>query len=100
MSDDQLRASIIGELKEWQPVLLVEYDPAWPDLFEREAERIRAALGESALQIEHVGSTAVPGLAAKPIIDINLVVADSTDEDAYVPALEAAGYVLRVREPE
>jgi GrpB-like predicted nucleotidyltransferase (UPF0157 family) len=100
MSDEQLRASIIGELKQWKPVVLVEYDPAWPDLFEREADRIRAALGESALQIEHVGSTAVPGLAAKPIIDINLVVADSADEDAYVPALEAAGYVLRVREPE
>lgn len=67
---------------------------------EREEERIRAALGERALQIEHVGSTAVPGLAAKPIIDINLVVADTRDEDAYVPDLEAAGYVLRVREPE
>ena len=61
---------------------------------------IRAALGEAALEIHHVGSTSVPGLAAKPLIDINLVVADTTDEDAYVPKLEAAGYVLRVREPD
>jgi GrpB-like predicted nucleotidyltransferase (UPF0157 family) len=50
--------------------------------------------------IEHVGSTAVPGLAAKPRIDVRLVVADSADEPAYVPAVEAAGYVLRIREPD
>jgi GrpB-like predicted nucleotidyltransferase (UPF0157 family) len=100
VDEEQIKAATIGELKEWIPVVLAEYDSAWPQLFEREADRIRAALGEAALQIEHVGSTAVPGLAAKPIIDINLVVVDSADEDAYVPALEAAGYVLRVREPE
>ena len=63
------------------------------------AERILGALGDRALSIEHVGSTSVPGLAAKPIIDVNLVVADSSDEVDYVPALEAAGFVLRVREP-
>ncbi len=80
--------------------MLVEYDPEWPRLFAREAKRIREALGERALQVEHAGSTSVPGLAAKPIIDIVLVVADSADEAAYVPALEAAGYVLRIREPE
>ena len=51
------------------------------------------------MQIEHGGSTSVPGLAAKPIIDLLLVVADSAEEDAYAPALEAAGYVLRIREP-
>ena len=50
--------------------------------------------------MEHVGSTSVPGLAAKPIIDISLAVADSADEQAYVPALEAAGYFLRIREPD
>jgi GrpB-like predicted nucleotidyltransferase (UPF0157 family) len=61
--------------------------------------RIRAAVGETAVQVEHAGSTSIPGLAAKPIIDIILVVPDSADEPAYVPALEAAGYVLRVREP-
>jgi GrpB-like predicted nucleotidyltransferase (UPF0157 family) len=69
-------------------------------LFAREAERIDAALGSSALLIEHVGSTSVPDLAAKPLIDILLVVADSAAEPAYRPALEAAGYVLRIREPD
>lgn len=78
----------------------MNYDDDWPRLFEREAERIRGALGNHALQIEHVGSTSVPGLAAKPVIDIVLVVADSADESAYVPDLEVAGYVLRIREPD
>jgi GrpB-like predicted nucleotidyltransferase (UPF0157 family) len=79
-------------------ILIVDYDPQWPARFEREADRIRAALGYGALQIEHTGSTSVSALAAKPIIDVLLVVNDSSDEDAYVPALEAAGYVLRIRE--
>jgi GrpB-like predicted nucleotidyltransferase (UPF0157 family) len=101
MSEEQILAALVGEPpKQWQPVELADYDPAWPRLFEREAERIRGALGDRALEIDHVGSTAVPGLAAKPIIDINLVVADTRNEHAYVPDLEAAGYVLRVREPE
>jgi GrpB-like predicted nucleotidyltransferase (UPF0157 family) len=82
------------------PIVLADYDREWPRIFEREAERIRAALGDCAEAIEHTGSTSVPGLAAKPIIDIVLVVEDSADEAAYVPALEAAGYVLRTREPE
>ncbi len=80
-------------------IRLAEYDPEWPRLFEREATRIRAALGPRALRIEHTGSTAVPGIAAKPIIDITLAVADSADEPAYVLALEAAGFPLRHREP-
>ncbi|MBB5953448.1 GrpB-like predicted nucleotidyltransferase (UPF0157 family) [Saccharothrix tamanrassetensis] len=79
---------------------VVAYDPVWPGLFEREAARIRAVLGPVVVALEHVGSTSVPGLAAKPIVDVLLVVADSGDESTYVPALEAAGYVLRVREPE
>ena len=66
----------------------------------REAKRIRATLGERVLMLEHVGSTAVPGLAAKPIIDMILAVADSCDERDYVPAMESAGYVLHIREPE
>lgn len=82
------------------PVELVEYDPAWAALYQREEEKIRKALGDRVLQIEHTGSTSVPGLAAKPIIDITLVVEDTTDEDTYVPDLERAGYVLRIREPE
>jgi GrpB-like predicted nucleotidyltransferase (UPF0157 family) len=81
-------------------VTLVEYDPVWPELFRREEERIRAVVGSVAVVVEHVGSTSVPGLAAKPIVDVVLGVPDSTDEAAYVPALEAAGYVLRIREAE
>ena len=83
-----------------KPIELVDYDPAWPELFQLEAQKIRAALGERALGLEHAGSTSVPGLAAKPIIDIVLTVADSADEVAYVPALEAAGYELTIREPD
>jgi GrpB-like predicted nucleotidyltransferase (UPF0157 family) len=75
------------------------YDPLWPEVFRRETDRIMALLGCRARQIEHIGSTSVPGLAAKPIIDILLVVADSSDEPAYVPILEGAGYSLRIREP-
>jgi GrpB-like predicted nucleotidyltransferase (UPF0157 family) len=81
-----------------KPIELLDYDPAWPRLYDGEAERIRAALGERVLGLEHAGSTSVPGLAAKPIIDIVLTVPDSADEDAYVPPLEAAGYELTIRE--
>lgn len=80
-------------------IRIVEYDPAWPRLFTREAERIRRVLGDQVLGLEHVGSTSVPGLAAKPVVDIVLLVADSADEPAYVPLLEGVGYVLRHREP-
>jgi GrpB-like predicted nucleotidyltransferase (UPF0157 family) len=101
MTEEQLRASVVGELRPLeQRIVLSDYDPEWPRLFEREAQRIRSALGERALRVEHTGSTSVPGLAAKPIIDITLVVEDSADEAAYIPALEDAGYELRIREPE
>jgi GrpB-like predicted nucleotidyltransferase (UPF0157 family) len=83
-----------------KPIELADYDPTWPELYAREAEKIRAALGDRVLGLEHAGSTSVPGLAAKPIIDIVLSVADSADEDAYVPPLEAAGYMLTIREPD
>lgn len=79
---------------------LADYDPLWPHLFEREAAKIRAALGDGALRVEHCGSTSVPQLAAKPIIDIVLEVADSTEEDTYVSPLQAAGYRLHRREPD
>jgi GrpB-like predicted nucleotidyltransferase (UPF0157 family) len=82
------------------PIALSEYDPGWPALYEREAERIRAVLGDQARLLEHAGSTSVPGIAAKPIIDIVLAVPNSSDEASYVPALEAAGYALRGREPD
>lgn len=81
-------------------VELREYDDAWPGLFEREAMRLRAQLGDRAVRIEHVGSTSVPGLAAKAILDIVLEVADSSNEPAYVPDLESGGYGLRIREPD
>lgn len=80
------------------PIELSDYDPAWADGYRREAARIGAALGTRAVRLEHVGSTSVPGLPAKPIIDVVLEVADSADEPAYVPDLEAAGYALRIRE--
>jgi GrpB-like predicted nucleotidyltransferase (UPF0157 family) len=89
-----------GQEPSMGPIHLAEPDPAWPALFEHEAEGIRAALGPAALTIEHAGSTSVPGLAAKPTIDIVLVIADSSDEPAYIPPLQAAGYVLRIREPD
>ena len=77
-----------------------DYNPNWPQKFATHAWIIAGALGDSALRIEHIGSTSVPGLAAKPIIDILVVVQDSRDESTYLPQLEAAGYVLRVREPD
>jgi GrpB-like predicted nucleotidyltransferase (UPF0157 family) len=79
---------------------LVESDPNWPVLFAREAVRVRGALGPAVVQLEHVGSTSVPGLVAKPIIDILLVVRDSSDERSYVPALTGVGYRLVIREPD
>ena len=101
LTEEQIRAATIGELAPYAaPILLAEYDPDWPRLFELEAERIRAALGDRVVQVEHVGSTSVPKLAAKPVIDVVLVVADSTDEPSYLPDLEAAGYALRIREPD
>src|SRR4051812_7480947 len=81
------------------PVVLADYDPAWRDRFAREAGRIRGALGDRAVVLEHAGSTSVPGMAAKPIVDVVLGVADPAAEDAYVPALEAVGYALHIREP-
>ena len=101
MTEEEIRAAHVGEPTRLDgSIELVDYDPAWPQLFAREAERVRAALGDGVRVLEHVGSTSVPGLAAKPRIDMLLVVADSTDEAAYMPALEAAGYVLHIREPD
>jgi GrpB-like predicted nucleotidyltransferase (UPF0157 family) len=74
-------------------------DPAWPRQYDRLASRIREALGWRVLQLDHVGSTSVPGLAAKPVIDIDLTVADPGREQDYVPTLEAAGFRLLIREP-
>ncbi|WP_433272437.1 GrpB family protein [Actinosynnema sp. CS-041913] len=80
-------------------VLLVPYNPEWPLRYQALAADIRVALGDAALDVDHVGSTSVEGLASKDVIDIDLIVADSRDEDTYVPALERLGYVLVIREP-
>ncbi len=79
---------------------LSQPDPRWADTYAGERATILTALGPLAVRVEHVGSTAVPGLAAKPIIDILLVVPDPSDEAAYVPRLEAGGYPLHLREPD
>ncbi len=101
LTEEQIRAAQVGELVPLvAPIQIVDYDPEWPRLYEREAERVQSTLGDRALLIEHVGSTSVPGLAAKPKIDMLLVVANSEDESAYVPALEAAAYLLTIREPD
>jgi GrpB-like predicted nucleotidyltransferase (UPF0157 family) len=100
-SDAELAVGVIGgPTLHDDTIRLVEHDAAWAELFEREAARIRATLGPAALTVDHAGSTSVPGLAAKPIIDIVLTVVDASDEAAYVPALVAVGYLLRAREPE
>lgn len=100
-AEGQISKISIGETPKQlnDPVALVGYNADWPELFRREAQRVATALGSRALEIERVGSTSVPGLTAKPIIDILLVVANSADERSYVPALEAARFVLRVGEP-
>jgi GrpB-like predicted nucleotidyltransferase (UPF0157 family) len=101
MTEEKIREVAVGELKLFDSsITLVEYDPLWPEYFAREAWRIKNILGNRALRVEHVGSTSVPGLVAKPIIDMLLVVVDSADEPSYAPALEAAGYRLTIREPE
>ena len=102
MDADELDTYLDGVLiggREHRPIVIADYDPAWPRRFALERERIRTALGAAAIRIEHIGSTSVPGLAAKPIVDVLVTVADPEDDGAFVPALQGAGYVLRVREP-
>jgi len=79
---------------------LAPYDPNWPALFSKLETRVRRALGDKVLMLEHVGSTSIEGLSAKPIIDMLLVVVDSADEESYVPSLENQGFLLRIREPD
>lgn len=100
-SEEYMNAVTVGELERLdRPIHLAPYDLEWPWEFARQAGRIRRALAEKVLLLEHVGSTSVPGLAAKPVIDMVLAVADSADESSYVPPLEEQGFVLRIREPE
>ena len=98
---ERLDKILVGGAKPLQrPIEIREYDPEWPALYEREAERVRRLLGDRVVRVKHAGSTSVPGLPAKPIIDMVLEVRDSSDEAAYVPDLEAAGYLLTIREPD
>jgi len=99
--DDYMSSVTIGPRRRVDgPITLADYDPEWPALYEREAARVRELLGDRVRLLEHVGSTSVPGLPAKPIIDMLLAVADSADEPAYVPSMEAGGYAVRIREPD
>jgi GrpB-like predicted nucleotidyltransferase (UPF0157 family) len=93
------RPWLIGGAEPGQ-IVIADHDPTWRTRYQKHADAIAAALGDTLLRIEHIGSTSVPGLAAKPIIDVLAIVPDSADEPSYVPRLEAAGYALRVREPE
>lgn len=95
MSDDGV---LLGG-REKRTIVLQDWDPTWSTTFDRERQRISSALGAVARRIEHVGSTSVTGLAAKPIIDVQLSVDDVEDEGSYMGPMEKAGYVLRVREP-
>jgi GrpB-like predicted nucleotidyltransferase (UPF0157 family) len=98
---DYLSSVTVGEVVAHDgPIVLAPYDPAWPSGYAALAREVSGALGNKVLLLEHVGSTSVPGLCAKPIIDMVLAVADSSDEAAYVRALEAVGFKLKIREPD
>ena len=104
MPDDQHRHPDVSEVElvggvEKREIVLHPYDATWPATFDEHRARIREAVGEHVVRMEHVGSTSVPGLAAKPIIDILLVVPDITAEEDYLDQLLASGYQLRAREP-
>lgn len=81
------------------PIHLADPDPSWPEQYSEQATVIRAAIGDRAVLVEHVGSTSVAGLPAKPLLDILLLVDDPTDEASYVSDLEEAGFLLHLREP-
>ena len=95
-----LAVSVVPPIQLNGPITLSPYDPNWPLQYDHLAKQIHQALGESVLQLEHVGSTSVPDLSAKPIIDIVMVVMDSSVESAYIPPLEKIGYTLKIREPD
>ena len=100
MTADYLQQVTLGAIEQQPTIQLVAADPMWPAKFAVEQRKIKQALGATALRIEHVGSTSIAGLCAKPIIDILLLVPDAADEAAYVPQLTKAGYILRIRESD
>ena len=97
---EQLAAALVGEPPaKWQSIVIEDYDPAWAGQFAAASAGLSQALGDQIISIEHVGSTSVPGLAAKPIIDIDLSIEDTAAESRYLPDLERLGYRLVLREP-
>ena len=80
--------------------MLSEYDESWPEQFQQLRDRLHASLGATAKRIDHVGSTAVPGLPSKPVIDVQVSVVGLEEENAYRPQIEELGYPLRYRSPE
>ena len=98
LTDEQLAAMLVNGPRPTR-VVLADPDPTWPARYDGAADRLRVTLGPRLRLIEHIGSTSVPGLAAKSIIDIVIGIDDPDDEPSYLPCLEAAGYGLRVREP-
>jgi len=97
---EQMAAALVGEPPAtWQSIIIEDYDPAWADRFAAASSLLGEALSGLIIAIEHVGSTSVPGLPAKPIIDIDLLIEDTADESRYLPALEELGYRLILREP-
>ncbi|MEU5669309.1 GrpB family protein [Micromonospora sp. NPDC047762] len=97
---EQVDAGLVGEPpRTWESVVIEEYDPSWAQRFVNVRSSLTEALGDLIIGVEHVGSTAVPGLAAKPVIDVDLVIEDTADEATYLPALERLGYRLVLREP-
>lgn len=101
MTAEEIAAATVGAVPKLDGrVTLAEYDPRWPQVFAAEAARLGGALVDVRHAIEHVGSTSVPGLPAKPVIDMLLTVPDPGEEATYVPALEQLGYTLAIREPD
>lgn len=101
LSDEYIQKVVVsGKVEHNQTIVLKPYDENWSILFEREKQRISTILKDKALMIEHIGSTSVPGLIAKPIIDILLVVEDAGKEEDYVDDLVSHGYILRIKEPD
>jgi GrpB-like predicted nucleotidyltransferase (UPF0157 family) len=97
---EQNAVALVGERPaRWDHIVIEDYDPAWAGQFAAAAAVLSDALGGLIVAIEHVGSTSVPGLPAKPVIDIDLLIEDTADESGYVPALEERGYRLVLREP-
>ncbi|KAJ4252329.1 hypothetical protein NW762_010927 [Fusarium torreyae] len=96
-SDVSLAERIAHRKNKLTPVI-VEPDPSWPDIFALTKARIESALGDTAISIDHVGSTSVPGLPAKAVIDIDLTVKDADNEESYVPSLEKVSFHFLIRE--